>query len=657
MQGYKVIKPRSLFLYKMGNDTGITAYESLGADINKQKGETAPETKQGVVSDKLPELTLEMADEEIIKLTTKWEKSWKDSAKKAEWEKQIEENEKYWLGQQFDKPQADKSRAMVDNLIFESLETFLPQATRRNPEPLVTLDATIDTTPQYEAFVQKTKNRLADLADKNKIRLKLKKAARHWAIYQLGVAKFGWNLDRDIPTVKILRPQRVILDPDSTIDEDGYTGERIGEYRKLTASKILSLIGDKAPEAGSEEGPSSARRAIDEVAKDNLATEVQFQEWWTPTYMCWVLGKTVLLKKKNPHWNYDMPAVETQVDIYGNEMPGTEEQLGHNHFSSPDMPYSFLTVFNLGDQPMDKTSLISQNLANQDLINKRNRQITKNADGMNGGVVVSLARSGLTATQAKNVTEALRKGGVIVIPDGSPREAIDRYPAPALPPDIYNQLADTRARLRDIFGVKGSSQAGLEGEDTVRGKIISRGLDTDRIGGGVTEYLEQFADDIYNWFLQLLYVYDTGFQFVPETVPPKIIVSVKEGSLLPKDSTTIANQALELAKLNRISTLDLFKRLEYPNPEELAANVWLEQNAPHILYKNNPLVQEVILQQQMAAQAQGEAEVAARDQETANQTNESAQSHQQNLETEALKGQMKLREGAQKSLLSQVPTK
>ena len=121
-------------------DTGLSAYASLGSDLNKRKGEQVPETKEGVVSEKLPELTLQMSDEELVKLTEKWEKAWRDSPNKADWERQIEENERYWLGKQYEGPLDDKTRPMVDNLIFESLETFLPQATRRNPEPMVSVD-------------------------------------------------------------------------------------------------------------------------------------------------------------------------------------------------------------------------------------------------------------------------------------------------------------------------------------------------------------------------------------------------------------------------------------------------------------------------------------------------------------------------------------
>lgn len=664
-------------------DVGVAAYASLGGDLNKRKGDHPSEIKEGVASEKLPELTLDMSDEEIIKLTEKWEKSWKESDAKQEWEKQIEENEKYWLGKHFEGPLDGKSRPMVDNLIFESLETYLPQATRRNPEPLVMLDTKEKAedgseNPVHTKYVAKVKGRLADLADKTKLRLKLKKVARHWSIFMLGVAKVGWDIDHNRPATRIIRPRRVILDPDATIEEDGYTGERIGEYRKMTADKLLRIIGEvetpaEAPEKGLLQKIGEAvapnltakitgssktpQEAIKELVKDDLATEIQFIEWWTPEYMCWKLGKTILLKKKNPHWNYDQEGQpQTQTDEFGQETQLPIEPVeGINHFDTPQMPYVFLSVFNLGDQPMDKTSLIGQNLANQDLLNKRNKQIDKNIDRMNGGMVVSLERSGLTQPQAKGVSDALRKGGVVIIPTGTPRDAIDTYSPPALPGDVFNQLLDTRARLRDIFGVKGSSQAGLEGEDTVRGKILSRGLDTDRIGGGVTEYLEQFADDLYNWYVQLFYVYDDGFQFIEGGRPPKIVISVKEGSLLPKDSTSIVNQALELAKMNKISNLDLFKLLEYPNPEELAANVWLETNAPHLLYKDNLMVQQAIMMAQQSAQMGAQEEVQGKEEEHARGMEKEAMAGENKMQIERLKASAK-QEGSPRSILSAVPT-
>lgn len=637
----------------MSNIDIRSGYTSLGSDINKRPvgGVNDTETQEGVMGEKLPELTLEMEDDKILELTKKWKKKWNDSEKKQEWETQCEENEKYWKGKQFTGPKSDKGRAMVDNLIFESVETYLPQVTRRNPEPLVTLAASEESDPQKEKFLQKLKNTLADIADEIKLRLKLKHVGHNWALYLLGVGKFGWDMDKNMPAVRIIRPQRIILDPESTIDEDGYTGRYIGEYRKLEASLVFKTIEGTqgALDTPSPDPNEPKAKKIDAISKlkekigDGIGTDIQFIEWWTMEYLCWEYEGDIILKSKNPNWNYDKTETPTeqdinspgvQVDEFGATTVKPVDIKGVNHFPVPKMPYEFLSVYNLGVQPMDDTGLISQNLSNQDLINKRNKQITKNVDSMNGGVVVSEERSGLSASQAKGVTKALENGGTIIVPSGAPLESIARMPSVPLPSDVFNQLQDTRMRLRDIFGTRGSSPAGIQSETTVRGKIISRGQDTDRIGGGVSEYLEQFADGSYNWIVQLLYVYDTEFKFVTGKEPPKLKVSVKEGSLLPKDSTTIANQAIELATAGKMSLIDMFKRLEYPNPEELASNVWLETNAPELLYKDNPLVAQAIQMKQQAAQAAADAKAQA------DAAKNDAQ-HQNDMQKEQFRAQLK----------------
>ncbi|MDD5110789.1 MAG: hypothetical protein PHI63_06290 [Patescibacteria group bacterium] len=582
----------------------LDAFYSLGKNLNKAQGRSLDEeTNEGVVSDKFPELKLDLPNEDIIKLTEKWQKSWQESAVFSEWNSQGKQNEEYWRGKQSDLPKAETRRPLIDNVIFESLETYLPEVTRRNPDPMVTLRRSEKQDPENLAYASELQKELAETADEIVLRLKLKKAARHWAIYLLGALKLGWDLDKDIPTVKVIRPQKLILDPDATVDEDGYTGKFYGEHRKLAASSLISMLDAIG---GEEEGVAK----IKELAKSKdggeaLATEIGFIEWWTDEYVCWTLGDKVLMKKKNPHWNYatqkEAPYDATgkpQLDTEGK--PLMESVPGINHFPVPAKPYVLLSVFNLGKQPVDETSLIGQNLASQDLVNKRLRQIDKNADSMNGGMVVSLERSGLTQAQAKGVTDALRRGGTVTIPAGAVTDAVARMSANPLPQDIYLQLQDTRTRMRDIFGTSGSVPAGIINEDTVRGKLQNRVLDTDRIGGGLSEYLEQVADVIYNWFVQLLYVYDERYAGKPH---PKVMVSVKAGSLLPKDSITMANQAIELAGAGKMSLLDLFRALDYPNPEEMAANMWLEVNAPELLFVNDQRVKQVMESRRNASAA------------------------------------------------------
>jgi hypothetical protein len=559
---------------------------SLGRSINKFKGTDKVDTQEGAVSDFLPELTLSMSDDQLKALAKDWKKEWDNSPVKALWLKHCDENENYWLGNQYAKIEIEQSRPQVDNAIFEALETFLPQATRRNPEPLVIPEQQIESDADALKYASAIKGKLSNILDKIKFRLRMKKVARHWALYLIGVGKVGWDLENDIPTMRAVRGKRIIFDPTATNDEDGYSGRFLGEYRKMEASILLKMIKDEGI-------VTKIKKAID----NQLGTELQFIEWWTPQYTFWEMDNEILLSKKNPHFNYDkeIPG-ETTVGDDGIEMPGETQKVPQfNHFKTPRIPYVFLTIFNIGKQPIDETSLIGQNLSTQDRINKMDRQIDKNIDKMNGGMVISQERSGLDKEGAKLAEKALRKGGAVIIPNGSPRDAIDTYQSPGLPADVFNNRADSRARLRDVFGTTGISPSGIENEDTVGGKVIVKGLDTDRIGGGITEYLEQFADDCLNWFLQMLYVYDEEFISIEKPFP--MVVSVKEGSLLPKDATTLANQAISLSQAGKLSLIDLYKALERPNPEELAANMWLEVNAPEVLYGNDPRVRQVLIQQ------------------------------------------------------------
>lgn len=630
----------------MGIGSNILGALGLGDNINKVKGKGNEDTKEGAVSVLLPELTLGMKNEDLIKLTDKWQEKWNTSPVKSTWLTLADENEKYWKGKQFSKfSEAEGGRSLQDNIVFEGTETFLPAATRQNPEPLVELTAQEEKSEENLKYAQIIRNRLADWSDDVKLRLKIKKAGRHWFLHLIGVGKMGWDLENDRPALRIVRAKKLVLDPDGVIEEEGYTGKYVGEFRKMEASDLISTLEDN-----SEEG---AIQAIKDEVNGELGTDVQFIEWWTKDYFCWTMGKHVLRKMRNPHWNYD-PAEklayeqkeetpDTDIQTEGQEknettpemqnadmdmeggkpatgMPAAPEQSSipspfmpeqtpamppQNHFKSRRIPFVFLSVFNLGKTPVDETSLVTQTLPQQDVVNKRLKQIDANADDMNNGLVVSEARSGLTKTEATQVGLALRRKGTVVIPDGNPNEAVARFPATPLPTDVYNNMVDQRNRFMAILGVTGMTPAGIKNEDTVRGKIITKGLDTDRIGGGITEYFEQFADDIYNWAIQLYYVYDDIFSQASQKGAklPRIKASVKEGSLLPKDATTKANQAIELAAGGKMSLVDLYKALEYPNPEEMAANVWLEINAPWILFKDDERVKQVMDMMQQQKQA------------------------------------------------------
>lgn len=551
-------------------------YYALSEDVNKVKGEDT-DTQQGVVLPLLPELELSMDDDELIKLKKDWEKKWKDSPVFREVSKKQEDNEKYWLGRQYADTMMNNGRPLIDNVIFESLETFLPIVTRQNPEPMVQAD----NTPEGMALSDKVQKMLVYLGDTLRLKLKLKRVARYWALYLLGVVKVGWSLETNDITLVTVRPQKMIFDPEATVDEGEYTGEYLGEYRKESASRLVIRFPKKSS-------------FIKDKVHDNMGTEVQYIEWWTDDYIFWTLDDEVLGKAKNPHWNYETQ--RSTVDEFG--QPVTEDVEGYNHFPVRKKPYVFLSVFNIGKHPFDDTSLISQNLSLQDLVNKRLKQIDRNADGTNGGSVVS--GSHFSKEQARSVGEALRNGATVWVPTGDVNAAYRRDVAPPLPNFVYQSLLDYRGELRNIFGTLGSTPAGIKNEQTVRGKIIVKGQDVDR-ASQIVEYLEQFSDEIYNWFVQLMYVYYDEPHYAAVLGPAKameyislqnsdfnrkISVSVKDGSLIPKDPLTRRNEAVDLATAGLMDPITLFDRLDFPNPKQSAEQLFLWKASPQSLFPN-----------------------------------------------------------------------
>mgnify|MGYP001606123383 CR=1 FL=1 len=576
-------------------------YNSLSRNINKVKDSDQTE---GVVSEFLPELELSMDDDELISLKRTWLRVWEPYAKEIE--KLQEDNENYWLGKQF--TVGESKRPLVDNLIFESLETFLPIATRPKADPLVESD----NTEQGNAIAQKVRQMLVYIADVLSYNLKMKQVVRYWALYLLGCMKVGWSMRENDITCVSVRPQKLILDPKANVEECEYKGYYIGEYVEDIASDLIIRFPKKS-------------QFIKDKVKDKMGTSVSYIMWTTDDYVFWTLDDEVLAKNKNPHWNYEteQPAPMNEFGSIPTDATGQPQMVmveGKNHFKNRKKPYVFLSVFNLGKQPHDDTNLVQQNLPLQDLINKRLTQIDKNADNANGGLIVS--GDAFTEKQAQQVGKALRNGGSIWVPTGDVNTAVKRDTGTALPQFVYESLLDYRNELRNIFGTRGSTPQGTQNEPTVRGKIIIKGQDSDRIGGGVATYLEQFSDKVFNWFVQLMYVYydephyatvlgkersQEYISLVNTELTGKLLVGVKEGSMVPHDPVTNRNEAMDLWSQDGIDPITFFDRLEFPNPREAAKNLFIWKSNPIALFPDLMAQQQeqLAIQQQQMMETQG----------------------------------------------------
>lgn len=539
--------------------------------LNKSSSNPSSDN-EGVIGDYEDILELNMPDKDLILLKNKWEETYKPYETAIK--KRQSANLSFYLGKSVDDSDVTTS-PNPQNLIFEATETFIPQAMAKNPEPVVWSD----NSESGKKIAQDVKTMLQYHADVLVLRSKLSLMVRHWSIYFIGVIKHGW--DETVKDIKsdVILPQNIVFDPDATIDVSGnYEGKYLGERKKCTAEQLIEMFPDK-------------KEYIVLDVEGALGTQVTYTEWWTDEYCFYTYKEIVLDKHLNPNFNYDSERTEEEL--------GEEETIpqNKNHFAKPKMPYTFLSVFTLGKHPHDVTNLIEQNISNQQMISKRLKQIDINIDNANNSIAFS--GNSFTNETAKQAAQAMIKGNPVLVPKGDIGSAIARLPAPGIPNDAFAQLNNMSESLRSIYGTQGLGAPGQSDERTVRGKILNQQLDSSRIGGGIGDRLEQIADTIFNWWVQLYYVYydvehdarilgkGSAVEYAvlkSQNLNTRLVVSVSPNSMRPKDEITEMNLAVDRWNNKSIDPIELMKKLNEPDPMESAKKLVLWITNPQQYY-------------------------------------------------------------------------
>lgn len=507
------------------------------------------------VGELIDELELNMSEEELLSLELSWLK--KSDPYEAKIRVRQERNKEYYKG-----TPNNNDIPIASNMIFEAEETFIPQALAKNPEPVVWSDNTnegkeasndLKTMLQYHA----------DILCLNRI---LGRMLRHWSIYLVGVAKHGWDKKANDITLEVRNPKNFIFDPDGYVDvKMDYKGAYLGEKIQCSASELIELF----PEH---------KEYITIKVDGRMGTQVVRTEWWTNDYCFVTFEKKVLDKHKNEFFNYGTK--EKGLNEEGQDIDVEKE--GINHFSSPKMPYTFLSVFSLEENPHDITNLIEQNIANQNRISTRDLQIDKNLRAGNNSLVVDDRY--FNQETARQAAQAVEDGDPIL---GNP-DGIKRLPASPLPNGILDAQEIAKTALKGSFGVEGLAAQKQTSDTTARGMILNQSHDATRIGGGVGDALEQVADNIFNFQVQMYYVFYDEIHYgailgagrAVEYVALKMsntnrryVVSVSPDSMKPKDEITEMNLAVDLWKAQALDPINLFKKLNYPDPMETAKQV------------------------------------------------------------------------------------
>jgi hypothetical protein len=539
---------------------------------------------EGVTGEKREALDLNMSDEELLKLRDDWEKAY------APYEAKLipifKRNLRSYLGRNKDGSLLDDEAITAANLQFEAEETFLAASLSEEPTPVVYSD----NTPEGNAISEAVQGMLQFHADQLLLRRRLGVMVRQWSIYHLGVIKVGWKEQEvngkkfgDV-TLDNRKIQDFVFDPTGYVDVYGNFSSWLGERIHVTAEKLIELFPEHKAEIFLQVG-------------GKLGTEVTYTEWWTDEYCFSTFKNIVLDKHKNEYFNYEEPEESDEENIL-KVIPVKKR----NHFAAPQKPYVFLSVFSLQEQPHDITGLIEQNIPNQYLISRRTEQIDSNLSQANNGIAFS--ENNFNQETAKQAANALTKGvGKVLVPAGGPiGEAIVRIPAPNLPAAFFDELENNKNNLRSSWGVQGIASQPPKADETARGMILNQAHDTSRIGGGIGDAIEQVAKGIFNWLVQLYCVfYDEkhfgaimgvgkATQYVvlsSQDIDRQLIVSVSPNSMKPKDEISKMNMAQNLFKIGAIGPKILLETLDFPNPDDAAADGLLFRIDPMTYMKMN----------------------------------------------------------------------
>ncbi len=562
-----------------------------------------PSNSEGVVSEKYDAYKVKMSDEELLKLRDDFEKRYAPYESKLK--PRVKRIRESYIGNTASGQWIDDPDAIVPaNEQFMAMETYLPASLAKNPEPVVYAD----NTEEGNALSSMVKTMLTFHADQLVLRRKLSFMVRQHATDLLGVLKPGWNKmldpitgeDRGDVEIANRKVKDYIFDPNGYVDVYGDFSSWYGERITVTAEKLI------------EEFPDH-KAYISTVVEGKLGTEVEYTEWWPSDEFCFYTFKDVVLDKfKNPYYKYPEPVIdeltgEPVLDPITGEPQMTQPR---NHFARPKKPGIFLSIYSLQEQPHDITSLVEQNMPNQRRITKMTTQIDYNASAMNN--TYALSEANFNQETGKQFVNARKKGNPILVPEGVPLEqAVKELPAQEVPQGLFAELQNAKDDLRTSWGINGITASPQDEDQTARGMILNQAHDTSRIGGGIGDSIEQVADNVFNWLLQLYYVfYDEphfaaimgnakAVEFITLTnqdLDRQIIVSVAPDSLKPKDEITQINLAQALFDKGAIGPKTLLKMLDFPDPDNSAAD--------GVLYKMDPMAYMMLNFPDFAAQLQ-----------------------------------------------------
>ncbi len=519
--------------------------------------------------------------------------SFKKDGKKNEW---------YWNSDQLKTISLRwHNSKIIQNVIYTGVETMIPIITSRPAEPIISIaDDDEQDEEESKEFVSMLEKCLIDkYYDEDYPQQELMEMlARHLLLYKIAEPKIIWDERLDDFIIEYIHPHKMIVSPDGHYNQDVWAAQ----YMEKPLKWILEQFPEKVDDIIANLFPGKTEEDIKQFGN----TLIGFWEYFPEdgSYVVWKMKDVILQKKLNPY------LVWTDNKEFDKKA---------NHFDYPHKPVMFLNSQNLGRHVWDDTTPVMQAISVQDGINLMQRIITDTArdQGILIGAQELIDRDELYKYTGAPTDKLSVKGA-------DPARALHRLEPKQLAAFVQQNLVHLISMADNIMGTHATTRGERSGNVTLGQDQMAKESDYGRIDL-IVRGIERLFIEIYNWEVQMFVTkYEPKhfakilgdekgkrlYELLKKFNKRGIKIIVKAGSTLPTDKVSIRAEALELAKMNRISNLDLYERLDFPNAMEMAKNVYLEANAPQELYKDlAPLMQQQQQQaaqdQQLAAQQQG----------------------------------------------------
>lgn len=375
-----------------------------------------------------------------------------------------------------------------------------------------------------------------------------------------------------------VRPSRIVVD--HNCDQDGNPGF-IAEKIDTTVGELVDRFPDKKEEI-------YEMFNIKQGTSNQLATQTDYYETWITgrskdgkpeEQLVIFAGGLVLLKTRNPHWLYDV-----------------EEETLSNYLQMPPKPYLFLNLLNDGSNKIDQTSLIELVAPAQHSLNRLRRQILE-ASQKYGGLNVFSGE----AVDKEDVEDLNYDGEESIVVDAEDvGKAVTKVAPNFLPQWLETTAENLTNTIHSIIGTPPNMRGDKSDTETLGEAIMQRDQAEGRLEP-LIRALDHFFNQYYGMLFHFMKVHyteehwqtvageDGTYDYIMmqrDRLADGMDVFVKSGTMLPLDDNRMANIAVKLASMERISNVDLYKLLKLPNADEMVENLVKEQIDPTMLLKN-----------------------------------------------------------------------